>query len=264
VIRFLPPTFEPNKHYGLDVWVHSFVGSGNGSYLCLLKMQNKSCPICRASQECRSRHEEDEAKQLEAKKQVLTWIVDRDGKSKMPQLYAVSWTMDRDIVVLSKDKRKGEALYIDDPDQGYDVSFTRTGTGLNTRYPGLQIDRDPSPISDDPSEQDKILEYVTDNPLPSVLYYCTGDYLAKVMEGTTEEPDQVEERPRRKIFRRDRDEPDQGENEPDEDEAEDATESDEEDDEPEEDEENYSDEMDPLEDEEEEEKPRRRLVRSNR
>src|ERR1700693_6132381 len=48
LIRILPPTWDDHDHYGFDIWVHSYIGPDNGTYLCLNKMQNKPCPICKA------------------------------------------------------------------------------------------------------------------------------------------------------------------------------------------------------------------------
>lgn len=189
-IRFLPPTWEDHEHYGLDIWVHSYVGVNSGSYLCLQKMKNKHCPICEAAAASKEAGETDEAKKLEANRRVLTWVLDRDGDTKTPQLYSLSWSMDKDISTLADNKRSGEVLLIDHPDEGYDVSFKRTGQKLNTRYVGVAIDRSPSSLSDRQKDQDAITAFIEENPLPSVLQYKSADFLEKIIDGTQEEKDE--------------------------------------------------------------------------
>jgi len=199
LIRILPPTWDDADYYGFDAWVHSYVGVDNSTYLCPMKMKNKSCPICAAAKEAKDAGEADEAKELQAKKITLVWIIDRDDDKPTPQAWSMSWTMDRDIAALCANKRTGKILLLDDPEKGYDLTLKRQGQGLKTRYFGLAVDRDPTPIEDSEKVQDDILDYIAENPMPTVLKYYDEDYLAKVIEGTAEsrDPDlEEEERPR--------------------------------------------------------------------
>jgi gp32-like DNA binding protein len=190
LIRILPATWDDHDHYGLDVWVHGFVGVSNGSYICPAKMKNKPCPICDAAKASRAAGEDEEAKDLDPKRRVVCWVIDRNEDKPIPQLYAMSWTMDRDISALCHNAKTGKVLLIDHPDEGYDVSFKRKGQKLNTDYYGYQIDRDSSPISDDDKEQESILEQITEHPVPSTLLYRSAEYLQGIMEGTIEEKDE--------------------------------------------------------------------------
>ena len=188
-IRILPPTWEDHDHYGYDIWVHSFVGPDKQTYLCPQKMLDEPCPICKAARETKLAGEEDEAKALAATRRVAMWIIDRDEEKTTPSLFAMSWSMDRDISALCHNKKTGKVLLIDHPDQGYDVMFTRTGKGLNTRYIGMAIDREQSPILADEDEQDEVLDYITKNPIPDQLNFYDADYLAQVVEGSGDERD---------------------------------------------------------------------------
>jgi gp32-like DNA binding protein len=188
-IRFLPPTWEDPEHFGYDIWVHGYVGSDNSSYLCPNKMKNKPCPICEAQKEAKDAGEDDEAKKLTPRKRTVAWLIERDGDTDMPQLYAMSWTVDRDIAVLCNNEKTGKVLEIDHPEKGYDVSFKRKGDGLKTEYYGFNIDRDDSPIEDKEKKQDEILAYIEENPIPSVLKFYSEDHLRKVIEGTAASED---------------------------------------------------------------------------
>lgn len=226
-IRYLPPGWSPAEHYGFDVWVHSFIGQDGSSYLCLDRMKKEHCPICAASKEAKDAGDEDEAKQLSATKRVIAWVLDRnenvgrDGPK--PRVYSQSWSFDRDIAALC-DTKKG-AIYIDNEEEGYDVSFRKTGKALNTRYIGVQIDRDPSPVCEDPDEQLAVLDYISENPLPDILKFFSAEHLQKVIEGTSEPKDEDlddekdrgrgrsrdrdDDRPTRRRTSRDRDEVDE-------------------------------------------------------
>lgn len=201
-IRILPPTWGDHDHYGFDIWLHSFVGADKSTYLCPQKMNNEPCPICKLEREAKAAGEDDEAKQLRASRRVAVWILDRDEDNPTPALWDMSWSMDKDIAALSQNKRTGKVLLIDHPDEGYDITFNRTGKGLNTRYVGLAVDRDPSPISDDEDEQERIKDYIQENPIPDVLNFYDADYLDKMINAEVpdrdEDLDEDEDAPRGK------------------------------------------------------------------
>lgn len=189
-IRILPPTWEPHDHYALQVWVHAYMGQDSSTYLCPYKMLKKKCPICEAQKEAQAAGEADEAKAFAPKEQFVCWVVNRDeDEDAPPQLYAMSWTMDRDIAALCHDKRKGKILMIDHPDKGFDLSFKRQGQGFKTRYFGMAIDRESSPISDDPDKQEEVLAFIQENTIPNLLAYRDYNYLAAVIQGGAEESD---------------------------------------------------------------------------
>jgi len=188
-IRILPPTWEDHEHYGYDVWVHRDVGADNATYLCLQKMKGKRCPICEAEKELREDGDKDDADKIKAKKSTLVYILERDSKVDTPQVWQMSWTMDKDIAALCQNPKTGKVLVIDHPDHGYDVMFNRTGQKLRTRYSGIAIDRDESPIEESSKAQREILEFITENPLPSVLNYYSAEHLETVLSGTTKDKD---------------------------------------------------------------------------
>lgn len=189
LIRFLPPTWDDHDHYGHTIWVHRRIGPDNSTYLCLRKMKDETCSLCQASREAKEAGDVDEAKDLRAAELLATWIIDRDEDDPQPQIYLLSWTMDRDIAALCYNKRTGKVLLIDHPNEGYDVTMKRQGQGLKTRYFGISIDRDPTPVMEDDDEQKAILDYIIENPVPSVLNYYEDDYIEKVFAGEMEKPD---------------------------------------------------------------------------
>lgn len=176
-VRFLPPTWEDAPHYGLDVWVHYNVGPDRGQVLCSLKMKGDPCPICEAHARA-SRAGDDELKrELAAGKRVLVWMLNLKDEKKGPMLWAMPWTLDAAITKVCKDPRTGALYMIDDPEDGYGVSFERTGEQLTTKYTGIQIDRKPSSVDPD------FIEFVVEVPLPTTLVWMSYDQIQKLFEG---------------------------------------------------------------------------------
>lgn len=214
LIRILPPTWDDHDHYGLDVWMHRFIGADNSNYLCANKMLGKHCPACDEAKAAKDAGEDDEAKSLQPQKRTLVWIIDRDDESNTPQIWDMSWAQDRDIAALCHIKRTGKVLLIDHPEDGYDLTVKKVGKGLKTRYTFI-VDRESSPIHDEQKEQDKILEFITENPLTDVLRYDTAAHIEKQLSGTApskdEDLDDDDDKPRKKKRSRDRDEEEEDE-----------------------------------------------------
>lgn len=178
-VRIMPPTWEGAKHYGLDVWVHYGVGPDRQSYLCLRKhgAEGERCPICDERDEVRGDNDADEkyVKELEAKRRVLVYLVDRDDERSGEQAWFMPQSLDKDIVKISIDKDTREVLPIDHPEDGYDVTFEKSGKGVNTKYDGVAIARRSSPLG-----KRQWLENAMDNPLPDQLKVFDGEHIAKV------------------------------------------------------------------------------------
>lgn len=231
LIRFLPPTWKSkNNHYGHDVWVHNNVGADNSTYLCLQKMKNEDCPICDAYRSAQEAGEEEDAKALKPSQKVVSWIIDRDADQPIPKLFVTGWSLDRDINSLCHNRRTGKVLLIEHPDDGYDLTIKRTGTGLMTKYHGIAIERDSSPIHEDEKIQEQIMHYIEQNPVPSMLNYFDAEYLEKVLAGAKsksedededDEDEDEDERPskkKKKPSKRRDDDDDDGDEDEDEDE----------------------------------------------
>ncbi len=177
-IRIIPPTWEGAKHYGLDLHVHYGVGADRGSYLCLKKMLKKDDPIHEAYEEARRDGDEEYAKELASRRRTGIFLIDRNNEKEGVQFWAMPQSLDTNIVKVTVDKESGEVLPIDHPEEGYDVSFEKTGKGVNTKYLGVSIGRNPRPLG-----KDEWLEYAMDNPLPDQLVYYDYDHIAKAFGG---------------------------------------------------------------------------------
>lgn len=177
-IRVLPPTWEGAEHFGLDIHVHFQVGADAQAYLCPAKMKNERCPICEERDRAMAHGDQEYADKLKPNRRVLVYLVNRNEEKDGPIVWSMPWTIDRDICKLVVDKRTGEILPIDDPDNGFDIFFERKGKGERTEYIGIAIDRRPSPLGDD-----RWLEFVMSNPLPTLLNFYPYEHIAKVFGG---------------------------------------------------------------------------------
>jgi len=200
-IRIFPPTWEEADHYGIDVFVHYGIGADKNSYLCPNHHGDGGCPICAE----RSRvdalgNDEEYVRELAPTKRVLVWLVDRDNEQDGPIVWGMPQTVDKEISRRSIDKHTNEVLWIDNPDNGYDVEFAREGQGWKTKYVGIDIARKSSPLHDDPDILDEWLEFVANNPLPDLLVVHDAEYIAKIFSGkaaTDSGDEEGESQPRR-------------------------------------------------------------------
>lgn len=177
-VRFLPPTWDDAQHYGVDIHVHYGVGADRQTYLCLNKMKGEKCPICEERAEAVRQGDDAYAKDLAPTRRVLVYLIDRDNEKDGVLAWAMPQNLDRDVVKVSTDRRSGEVLPIDHPDDGYDVIFEKKGAKMRTEYLGVQVDRRDSPLG-----KDAWLEYAQDKPLPSILQYYSYEHIKGVFTG---------------------------------------------------------------------------------
>lgn len=184
-LRVCPPTWENPAHYGFDLHIHYRVGSDNAAFLCLKRMLDKPCPICEERGRAENAGEADYSKELQPTKRVAVWIISRAEEEESPFIWTMPWTVDRDLCASCIDPTTGEVLELDNPDNGYDFSVVKEGTGMKTKYHSIVIGRRSTPISHDPSKMALWLEYIIKNPIPSCLIYRDYDYIEAVFSGVT-------------------------------------------------------------------------------
>ena len=180
-IRLLPGTWERKAHWGYEIAVHYEVGPAKASVLCLAQMKKSACPVCeeRARLELR-KASKDEIAQYRYSKRFLAWILDRSSREeedKGAQLWPMPDSVERDITMISHNERTGEWYYIDDPEEGYELSFKTTGEKKTTKYVGLQLERRPTSVPE------KVLNFVVQYPLPTTLVWRDYDEVKKLLDG---------------------------------------------------------------------------------
>ena len=211
VVRILPPTWDGAQHHGLDIHVHYSVGPDNGAYLCLAKMKSKPCPVCDERKRAIADDDTEYADSLRPSQRILQYVVDRNKEREGALAWTIGYRMDSDIMRLAVDDKSNETLRLDDPENGYDLLFTREGQGLKTRYSGMQISRRSSAL-----DSDDALEFAVAHPLPEQMVYFSYDHIAALFTGKGKPKDDDDDDKRgggkrdsddTKHSRRDRDEP---------------------------------------------------------
>lgn len=194
-LRIMPNTWQTKpEHYGLDVHIHYGVGPDKAQYLCLerMKLNGGKCPICeegykpaRAEWEAEPVTNKDRKEELKKymigispKKQVAMWVIDRKHEDVGPQIFMMTKTMDKDFAGLGVDPTDGALIELENPEEGYDIIFTRTGKGLATEYTQKQVARRQSPLS--VTEGQKWMEFINKNSLPTCFVSFSFEYIDAV------------------------------------------------------------------------------------
>jgi hypothetical protein len=187
-IRILPPTWDDPDHYGLTIYAHYGVGPDRAAVLCNNKMGGKKCPICDARVKAeRAKADEEVIRELKVTTRVLVWLLDMNDEDKGPQLWAMPFTVDRDICKISRDRRSGETYQIDHHDEGYNISFDKQGKQRNTKYSGFQLDRKESSVDQE------WLEYISRHPVPDTITERSYDIVKALFEGGLPDEDEAQE-----------------------------------------------------------------------
>lgn len=186
-IRLLPCGWEDIKTWGknwdIEVWVHMGIGVNEDNYLCLDKMKGEECPICQAALNA---EDKDEKRSLSRKLRPLAYVIDRDNERAGPQAYAMPITLNKEIHARSRNKKTRARYKIDHPEEGFDVSFTKEGKNLNTKYVQVNVDiGNPSPLSTKEARANTWLEYIMEHPLPELLVYYEADHIEAVLNGAS-------------------------------------------------------------------------------
>lgn len=188
VLRILPAGWEGHADFAFPVWVHFGIGADESSYLCLRKMKDETCPICQEVARMKADGETEDAKRIDCKERFVCWAIDRSDRDEDPALYSMPATVYKDLNALCYSSKTGKAIFVDNPDTGYDITIRRTGAKRNTRYLP-QVDRDPSPVTDDDDKYKELEEWVQDNQIPDCLQFFDADYLEKALGGELDRND---------------------------------------------------------------------------
>lgn len=183
-IRVLPPTWDDPEHFALDVHIHYGIGSDNSSFICVKKMRNEECAACDARKEASSEGEEELAKALSPNIRAAFYMIDRKNESEGPLLWLSPYqNFHQEMLLQARDARTKSFVQLDNPEDGYDISFTVKGKGLSKKYTGIKVARSASPLSDDEDTAQAWLAYIAETPIPDALVYPEYDHVKAALEG---------------------------------------------------------------------------------
>lgn len=130
-IRILPPIGDEDD-FGLDIWVHNYIGVDKGSYLCRAKVLGKTCPLCDLHKEMIMGGRDEEAGVLAPKRRTLYWILDTSDKpqSKNPLIFDAPYRqVAEEILRRCVDRKTNEIIDISDLKTGREIMFTLVPKG---------------------------------------------------------------------------------------------------------------------------------------
>ncbi len=170
-IRVAPPTWgtddDPPTSYAHEVFVNFGVGPDEEGFISRSRMGFDDDPVVEMHDRLRQFGDEyvDLLKEQKAKKRRTMYVLVRGEEELGWQAWAPGWTIHRDMAKASMSKRKRTVKFIDDPDNGYDVTFSRESSGFG-KFTIDEVDDESSPIVDDPKRQKELLDWLVEHPLP--------------------------------------------------------------------------------------------------
>lgn len=209
-IRIAPATWgtddNPPKSYAHEVMVNYGVGPDGEGFISRTWAGFDDDPVLEMHDRLRQFGDEyaDLLKEQKAKKRRPMYVLVQGEEDLGWRPWAPGWTVQRDIAKASVSKRKKTVKYIDDPEEGYWVTFSRESGGYGD-YAIDEVDDEPSPISEDPKRQKELLDWLVENPLPDqykiysydeIKRRCDGQEAAATADGDTgdapeDEPDEI-------------------------------------------------------------------------
>lgn len=185
--RVLPATWDGANHFGFEVWTHPFVGANASTYICSEKMNTgKPCACCDEMRRMKKAGaSKEEIGEIQPRQRYWYFVEDRDKPDDIPQIFDASWSQDRAITDQTVSERTGETLYIDDPDEGYDVIVKKSGSGKEGTKYTFSIDRHSSPLKKRASDADALRLFSEDNPIPSLLKFYDYEHIERNLSGTS-------------------------------------------------------------------------------
>lgn len=199
LVRILPPFFKAKKrHYGLTLMVHRNVGPRDQSYLCLRENDmypgNDKCPVCEELYRLGAHATKEDKQLLTPKPVVVYYIIDRDNEKDGVQVWRVSPRIDGEISGQTINRRNGSYIDVVHPEDGYDLEFTRQGTGLGTKYNGFKFMREPSSVSDSDRRFNEWMDVASERPLDQILVWYSADEIKAEMFGDEKQDDSKSDR----------------------------------------------------------------------
>jgi len=180
-IRIISPNLR--EFWALEVFFHRNIGSNRATFVCPKYMQDKPCPVCEEVAKLVGKDPKDpKITALRPSRRYLAFVVDVESEEtqrKGLQWFDMPLPVWGGVVSLVKDKRTGKMVDVEDPKDGRDVEFVRTGTTKeNTRYGGFKlVDNNPIPE-----------EWYEDVPdYEDILLYSSYDLMMEELCGTVTE-----------------------------------------------------------------------------
>lgn len=204
-LAIIPP-LDPDKYFGLKIYVHYNIGANTDAYLCPKMMKNQKCTLCERREQLIAKGATKEiAKAFSCfPPRYLFLVVDMtsaDTEAEGVQLYDSPQTINDEILGLSQNKRTGEIVDISDPKSGKVLVFDRKGMkATDTKYSAFSLE-DREPLSKEwlgVADVEEFLHYGTEKEILESLGAVARE------EGADSAEDAAPEQPTRRPIARTR------------------------------------------------------------
>lgn len=163
LLRFLPP-MRGTKSPMPGIFQHyvEIPGKEQGQSVVCVAVHaepKRPCPVCQraqALQASRSSRDQELGKKLVAKRRHYANVIDRRNEEKGPQVVAFPKTVYELLLAIRDDDSAG-GNFTDPGPKGFDITITKTGSGLSTSYK-VAAARDCTPLCEDAAQAEEWLE----------------------------------------------------------------------------------------------------------
>jgi hypothetical protein len=185
IVRLLPAMWKGAMFPWLEAFIHYQIGPSNSMFFCLAKMNNQPCPICDEIVKMKEQGiSKDITGSIAASHRAIAWMIDRKEESKGPQLWTMPYPKIAQVIItVSFSRKTGEPVMVDDPVDGWDILYTKTGSSKNTQYTAVRKDEEKSPLHTDEAVADKWLEFAKAESIPDNINFSTYKHITDVMMG---------------------------------------------------------------------------------
>jgi hypothetical protein len=114
----------------------------------------------------------------------MCYLINRDSEDDGPVIWPMPYKVSEDIATSMVDGTTGEVLTVDDPEEGFDITFHKEGSGKRTRYSGVAIARQSSSLTRDVDRGNLWIDHIGRYPLPGIVKFFDYDYIKSVFAGT--------------------------------------------------------------------------------
>lgn len=163
MLRFLPPK-KGTRSPMPGVFQHYVEIPGKDSSVSVVCLEvhaepKRPCPVCKKAkemQESRSSRDQEVGKKMLAKRRHFANVIDRKNEEKGVQIVGFPKTVYEQLLAIRDDDAAG-GNFTDPGPNGFDITITKTGQGMNTKY-AVKAARQSTPLCEDAKQAEEWLE----------------------------------------------------------------------------------------------------------
>lgn len=185
-LRIMPPQGDSDSPF-LRVWQH-YINGDDGKLVVFecpwrgkpLK-ERTPCPACEAAtrmDQSSNPLDREKARKLFPTMRVYANAIDRSDAMAGPKVLTIPGSVYEELLSIAKDSDAGGDFT--NPDTGFDVVITKTGSGMETRYK-TKAARDNSPLADDPADADEWLDSM--HKLRDTIRVLSAEQIREAIDG---------------------------------------------------------------------------------